>query len=121
MKRTFVITITVEETTPAPPEPVSGSQSDLSRFVRLQDLPTPPEGQEVNARPSSTRKSPTYMEGRALHPTNADGRQPHLRYGTGRKRHTCSRCGSKGRRLNPVKGVCGLGELCRIMDEKVIE
>jgi hypothetical protein len=123
MKRTFQITITVEETTSEPTSTEDGTQSDLSRFIRLEDLPTQSMRDDVQERLRAvrTRNSPTYMEGRALHPTTADGRASHARYGTGRKRHTCSRCGSKGRRLNPKTGVCGLGQLCSVMDKGISE
>jgi len=118
MKRTFKITITIEETTErVDSEPVEDAQSALTAFEDWR-APQPPLNGEK--RPQ-VKRQPTYREGRALHPAGND-REPHTRYGTGRKIHTCTRCGSPRRRLNPKTGTCGLGEMCRVLsDEKEVK
>jgi hypothetical protein len=114
MKRTFVITITIEETTAEDDsKPVEDTQSVLTAFEDWRPPQTPPRRPNI-------KRQPTYEEGRALHPAGAERRE-HTRYGTGRKIHTCSRCGAQRRRFNPNKGTCGLGELCRINDQTVID
>lgn len=110
--KTMRILITVqvlEDDTPqtAPDE----AQTDLSRFVRLEDLPTPTATPTATPAPPAVKtrtNPPTYADGRALHPSGAD-RAEHLRYGTGRKVHRCSNCGAPNRRFNTKTGACGLG------------
>ncbi len=101
-----VLSDDTEEQTPAE----DTAQTDLSRFVRLEDLPSPPTPQ----RPQESPAGPS--EGINAHTpplTVENGRQPHLCYADGRKVHTCSKCGAPHRRLNPKTGRCGEGDNCR--------
>jgi len=123
MKRTFKITITIEETTEAnDSKPVEDTWRPLTAFEGKRPQPPPPYGNDGGRRIQfNTKRQPTYQEGRALHPAGNE-REPHTRYGTGRKIHTCTRCGSPRRRLNPKTGTCGLGEMCRVLsDEKEVK
>ena len=110
--RRMRILITVEVLSDETPEQPAedAAQTDLSRFVRLEDLPSVPT-------PQSARETPAEPP-EAIAPANPpltvmNGRQPHLCYADGRKVHTCSNCGAPHRRLNPKTGQCGEGDKCR--------
>lgn len=111
--RRMRILITVEvlsdETQDHPPAEDT-AQTDLSRFVRLEDLPTTPEPQKPQERPPEPSEG---INGPTPPLTVGNGRQPHLCYADGRKVHTCSTCGAPHRRLNPKTGRCGEGDNCR--------
>jgi hypothetical protein len=112
--KTMRILITVqvlEDDTPTPPQQPAqdAAQTDLSRFVRLEDLPGADDGVEC-----IPVRSVAFREPRAPNTTTrADKGQQHPRYGTGRKVHTCSNCGAPNRHFNTERGHCGAGpDMC---------
>ena len=109
--RRMRILITVEVLSDETPEQPAedAAQTDLSRFVRLEDLPSVPTPQSAPQTPAKPREGITPTKPPM---TVENGRQPHLCYADGRKVHTCSRCGALGRRINHKTGRCGLRALC---------
>lgn len=110
MRILITIEVLSDETDEHPPVAEDTAQTDLSRFVRLEDLPSSPTPQEPQESPTEPSEGIT-----PTHPplTVENGRQPHLCYADGRKVHTCSNCGAPHRRLNPKTGQCGEGDNCR--------